>query len=517
MSLLSSRSAAARVPKRPTMSVATPSDAVARLERGADVDERGALGDRRGPGRRSSSRPSRWPWRRRASGSWRSCGCDDRRLRWAPSQRCCESPQRVVVLLRAAGLRAVGGFAGVVCGGVCRRGFGHVDQPLWLDPKEVVLEVFVDQSIHRTLVCNPLPQACYSGLPDFVTVSRAISCEIAENGHPLCNRSNAGSASCETAQSHDSADEASPPSGRGPGRAARCAPASRPGRRARRAWAAPRAPPTTRLRPAIPPRATTPSQNALPCSYWRSLRSMPDQPLEHPQQAGAVAAAPVQRAAQSRRGRRARRRRRRPSRARRSPRARAMNACTRSSIARRSRRPRRREAVLAHLVEQPRAGRTGRAPAAGRAGRPRARRAARARIPARCARSHGTPPNCSACVISCSATQRSSWSGSALQRRRRMARGWAPRTAAARARRDRAPGTRTGRARARRGSRRRAGLDRQQRRRRRAPSGPSLPPSRSATGSSTPLERRAGWRRSSPARSTASARRHRRQRGTRPV
>ena len=41
------------------------------------------------------------------------------------------------------------------------------------------------------------------------------------------------------------------------------------------------------------------------------------------------------------------------------------------------------------------------------------RSAARRTRPARCSRSHGTPPNCSACVVSCSATQRSSWSGSA--------------------------------------------------------------------------------------------------------
>ena len=34
-------------------------------------------------------------------------------------------------------------------------------------------------------------------------------------------------------------------------------------------------------------------------------------------------------------------------------------------------------------------------------------------ISPRCGRSHGTPPNCSACVISCSATQRSSWSAGA--------------------------------------------------------------------------------------------------------
>ena len=34
-------------------------------------------------------------------------------------------------------------------------------------------------------------------------------------------------------------------------------------------------------------------------------------------------------------------------------------------------------------------------------------------VAAMCSRSHGTPPNCSACVVSCSATQRSSWSGSA--------------------------------------------------------------------------------------------------------
>ena len=40
-------------------------------------------------------------------------------------------------------------------------------------------------------------------------------------------------------------------------------------------------------------------------------------------------------------------------------------------------------------------------------------RAARARSAARCPRSHGTAPNCSACVVSCSATQRRSWSGSA--------------------------------------------------------------------------------------------------------
>ena len=33
----------------------------------------------------------------------------------------------------------------------------------------------------------------------------------------------------------------------------------------------------------------------------------------------------------------------------------------------------------------------------------------------RCGRSHGTPPNCSACVISCSATQRSSWSAGASE------------------------------------------------------------------------------------------------------
>ena len=45
--------------------------------------------------------------------------------------------------------------------------------------------------------------------------------------------------------------------------------------------------------------------------------------------------------------------------------------------------------------------------------RTRARRAARAAVACRCGRSHGTPPNCSACVISCSATQRSSWSAGA--------------------------------------------------------------------------------------------------------
>ena len=41
-------------------------------------------------------------------------------------------------------------------------------------------------------------------------------------------------------------------------------------------------------------------------------------------------------------------------------------------------------------------------------------------IAARCARSHGTPPNCSACVISCSATQRRSWSSGASRRARRV-------------------------------------------------------------------------------------------------
>ena len=75
-------------------------------------------------------------------------------------------------------------------------------------------------------------------------------------------------------------------------------------------------------------------------------------------------------------------------------------------------------------------------------------------MPSRCSRSHGTPPNCSACVISCSATQRSSWSASALQRLGRVRE----------VRRDEQQprglvglqhaGTRTGRARARRGSRR---------------------------------------------------------------
>ena len=56
----------------------------------------------------------------------------------------------------------------------------------------------------------------------------------------------------------------------------------------------------TRLSASIPPRATTASQNALPCSYWRSLRSIPISLLEQPQQAGALAAAPVERRAQAR-------------------------------------------------------------------------------------------------------------------------------------------------------------------------------------------------------------------------
>ena len=96
-----------------------------------------------------------------------------------------------------------------------------------------------------------------------------------------------------------------------------------------------------------------------------------------------------------------------------------MNACMRSSSARRSGpTTERRQAAVADLVEQARAGRT----ASGSRSSPRGstlerRRAARAPSPARCARSHGTPPNCSACVISCSATQRSSCSGSASSAR----------------------------------------------------------------------------------------------------
>ena len=66
-----------------------------------------------------------------------------------------------------------------------------------------------------------------------------------------------------------------------------------------------------------------------------------------------------------------------------------------------------------------------------------AARAARARVPAMCSRSHGTPPNWSACVVSCSATQRSSCVGVGVQRARRRGRGSGA-TNSSRARRPRA-------------------------------------------------------------------------------
>ena len=94
-------------------------------------------------------------------------------------------------------------------------------------------------------------------------------------------------------------------------------------------------------------------------------------------------------------------------------------------------------------------------------------------------------------MISCSATQRSSWSARRLERARRPARGSARRTAAAPARRARARRTRTGRA---RGRPRKPETRRPRPPARRRPAPPSGPASArssfSAAGSSTVAQRR---------------------------
>ena len=99
-------------------------------------------------------------------------------------------------------------------------------------------------------------------------------------------------------------------------------------------------------------------------------------------------------------------------------------------------------AVLAHLVDQRAAGRAGRAGAAASAGR-RSRPFSSSRTSsARCGRSHGTPPNCSAWVVSCSATQRSRTSGSASSWRAAWPRFGRDEQQPRGRRRGRAPGTR---------------------------------------------------------------------------
>ena len=159
MSLLTSRSAAARVPKRPTRSVATPDNTVARLEGRADVHERGALGDPAalGSGRLRGRRVglggvARTVLRGRASAT--TSGLAGRLGSGAASRR---ASGRALARGRLTSRRALRGSG---LGGVCRRGFGHAISPFGLTLRKF-LEVFVDESIHRTLVCNPLPQACY--------------------------------------------------------------------------------------------------------------------------------------------------------------------------------------------------------------------------------------------------------------------------------------------------------------------------------------------------------------------
>ena len=109
--------------------------------------------------------------------------------------------------------------------------------------------------------------------------------------------------------------------------------------------------------------------------------------------------------------------------------------------------------------------------------------------PARCSRSHGTPANWSACVVSCSATQRSSWSGSASS----VLAAW-PRLGATNSSRAGAAGSSGGKSYwpSTRPARKpeMAPASSASSAPAAPPSGPSRAPSRSATGSSTPPSER---------------------------
>ena len=252
------------------------------------------------------------------------------------------------------------------------------------------------------------------------------------------------------------------------------------------------------------------SQNALPCSYWRSLMSIPisfSSSRSRPERSRRRRSSA---AAQRRQVGRGPRRRRRPSRARRSPRARAMNACSAVEHARAA--PGRATSVARPssrtcVDERREVGQVGQPQQAARVDLERAEQLA-ARIAARCARSHGTPPNCSACVVSCSATQRSSWSGSASS----AVAAW-PRLGATNSSRAGASGSRTGNSywpstRPARKPEIAPASTRQQRARGRADRAERAhaagragrPPGRARRSASS------GWPRSSRGRSTASAR-----------
>ena len=156
------------------------------------------------------------------------------------------------------------------------------------------------------------------------------------------------------------------------------------------------------------------SQNALPCSYWRSLRSMPislssrrrspvrscaaalerlAQPRQVGQQLGADGVHHVLGVALEHRHEGLHAVEHRP----------ALGADHEGG-----------EAALAHASRAaPRRSPSPAMPPSSRPGSTSSAAVSSRTSPARCGRSHGTPPNCSAWVVSCSATQRSSSSGSA--------------------------------------------------------------------------------------------------------
>ena len=217
------------------------------------------------------------------------------------------------------------------------------------------------------------------------------------------------------------------------------------GRRVRRA-------PDAFAAPRSPPAAATASQNALPCSYWRSFSSRPSSRASSVAEAAAAAAARVQpaRAASAQLGA-DRPRRRRPSRARRGPRSPPSSPAAGRAALLLGPASSASELAAQHANGPARAGRAAAACASVadalrvEPGRRVLEQLAR-RVRARCGREPRRPAsNWIAWVVSCSATQRrkSSRSAPSSSRPRQVRR---RRTAAAAAGSGRSGRRRTGRA-----------------------------------------------------------------------
>ena len=277
--------------------------AVARLERRADVGERGALDDRLALlGRGARGADVRLGGVTRLVARLRADATTSRARRRRGRRAAARGRLALASGRLLRGRRLLARPAWSPCGGGGVRG---LSQPCGSSPPWVV-RIFVRlRDSRRTYVRKPKSLDGLQRCADFVSGQRGRARKQAVKRLGLCADRNVGSTLRGLAQAGRLGAVAASPRGR-------CSSAT---------VGSASGPDQTRLSPSIPARATTPSQNALPCSYWRSLRSMPSSlssSFSSPERSWRRRRAPRA----GRAGRRGRSRRRRPSRARRSPRAR---------------------------------------------------------------------------------------------------------------------------------------------------------------------------------------------------